>query len=340
MDHAAWLHIFAAQFSPARRTSLSHLMKFLEISDVSDLAALDEQTLTFASTHKPQAGLPGHFTLMDICRFRQVLASCHFPNFSSATSAGIVLRQDPQSSTTSSTNACHTLRPSPCTINSGLGTVTITPPSYMVDSAIQIQLPSPSANCDNTLFLTPVAERQTRTCQWTLVKTIDLTELLNSHLGEQRLPSNGCDYYTNEWPIVVKLLWPSICHNTEFDCFWNWRDPTPVPQKLYWHKITSTFPPTGSTHFGVEYACDFVSICGCPKKLRVLRSPQKTSVFQLHINTVSPRHGCIHTIAKDKKRSTARKGEIPTLHPGLQAFLRRQSLNHDSTSPLTWGRYS
>ena len=317
MDHAAWLEINASQFSPAQRTSLSYLLKFLEISDVSDLAALDEQTLTFASIYKPQVGLPGHFTLMDICRLRKVLAFCHFPNFSSATSAGLVLRQDPQSSTPSSTNGCNALRPSICTIDSGLGTVTITPPSDIVDSAVQLQLPTPHDCSDNALFRTPVALRQTGTCQWTLVKTIDVTELLQSQLGEQRHPCNGCDYYTKEWPIVEKLLWPSICSNTEFDCFWNWRDPTPIPEKLKWHKMTSTYPPAGSAYFGVEYACDFLSVCGCPMKLRVLRSPQKSSVFQLHIRTVPPRHGCIHTIAKDKNSSTARKGEIPTLHPGL-----------------------
>jgi hypothetical protein len=58
------------------------------------------------------------------------------------------------------------------------------------------------------------------------------------------------------------------------------------------------------------------------------------------LSTVSVRHGCIHTIARDKCSSTAAKGEILTLHAGLQSFIRRQSFNHDSALSLTWGDIS
>jgi hypothetical protein len=100
--------------------------------------------------------------------------------------------------------------------------------------------------------------------------------------------------------------------------------------------LTSAYPPDGAAYFGVEYSCDFTTICGCPRKIRVLRSPQN-SVFHIHLLNVCVRHGCIHTLAKDKCSSTSAKGEIPTLHAGLQSFIRRQSFNHDSSSTLTWG---
>ena len=169
------------------------------------------------------------------------------------------------------------------------------------------------------------------------MRTIDLTERLNAHLGADRQYYNGGDYYTNEWPVVIKLLWPHICDDTAFECFWNWRDPTPVPVRLLWHKTATAYPPIGSAYFGVEYACDFVTVSGCPKKMKVLRSRGSDSIFELHLRSVPARHGCIHTLAKDKCSSTARTGEVPTLHPGLKAFIRRQSFNHDSSSNLTWG---
>ena len=137
---------------------------------------------------------------------------------------------------------------------------------------------------------------------------------------------------------MLKLLWPHICTDTHFDCFWNWRHATPVPGRLNWPQSSASYPPSGSASFGVVYSCDFWTTCGCPQKLKVLRTNTCASMFQLYVQNVPTRHGCIHTMAKDKTCSTATKGNIPTLHPALQAFLRRQSLNHDSSSNLTWGK--
>jgi hypothetical protein len=81
MQWASWLEIHAPMYTPAQRTSMSCLMDFLELEDVSDLSALDEHALTYASLHKPQRGQQGHFGLMDICRFRHVMELCNYPYF-------------------------------------------------------------------------------------------------------------------------------------------------------------------------------------------------------------------------------------------------------------------
>ena len=73
MNWGAWLTIHASMFTPAQRTSMCYLIDFLELRDLSDLNAVDEQALTYASSHKPQMGQPGNFGLMDICRFRRFL---------------------------------------------------------------------------------------------------------------------------------------------------------------------------------------------------------------------------------------------------------------------------
>ena len=171
---------------------------------------------------------------------------------------------------------------------------------------------------------------------WTLVHTINLTERLNTELGATRHHYNGLDYYTNEWPVVQQLLFPYLREETAFDCFWNWHYPNPIPKKKGWHTSIAAYPPTGCTHFGVEYTCDFETVCGCPRMLRVLRSSD-SHVFLLYLRNVTVRHACLHTLSKDKCSSTSAKGQSLTLHVGLQAYIREQSFNHHSGSGLTWG---
>jgi hypothetical protein len=319
----AWLEDHARMFTPSHRTNMSYLMEFLELLlDDSDLNALDEQALTYASTHKPKRGEPGHFGLMDICRLRHVLELCNYPNFQRTAIAQPTMQIDR-----------HGLNDIPEFHPQSSSSSLLSPPTRLLPCHLQT---SPYCSEPHT-FRTPIVSTITVKAQWSLVKTADISERLQAHLGDERHYSNGLDYYKHEWPIVLKLLWPHICADTQFDCFWNWRDPTPVPRKLNWQKCSALFPLSSVASFGVVFGCDFGSICGCPQKLKVLRSPTCASIFQLHIQNVSTRHGCIHTIAKDKTSSTASRGTIPTLHPGLQAFLRRQSLNHDSSSNLTWG---
>ncbi len=71
---------------------MSYLMDFLELFDVSDLNAVDEQALTYASSHKPQRGQPRHFGLMDICRFRRVMKLYNFPHFTNTENAQATMK--------------------------------------------------------------------------------------------------------------------------------------------------------------------------------------------------------------------------------------------------------
>ena len=171
---------------------------------------------------------------------------------------------------------------------------------------------------------------------WALVHTINLTERLNTELGATRHHYNGLDYYTNEWPVVEQLLFPYLREETAFDCFWNWHFPNPIPKKKGWHTSIAAYPPTGCTSFGVEYTCDFETVCGCPRMLRVLRSSD-SHVFLLYLRNVPVRHACLHTLSKDKCSSTTAKGQSLTLHVGLQSYIREQSFNHHSGPGLTWG---
>ena len=191
----------------------------------------------------------------------------------------------------------------------------------------------PSVPC-----LAPVSSLPAATLKgvWTLVHTINLTERLNTELGASRHHFNGLDYYTNEWPVVLQLLFPYLREETTFDCFWNWHYPNPIPKKKAWHTSSASYPPTGCTDFGVEYTCDFETVCGCPRMLRVLRSSD-CGVFQLFLRNVPVRHACLHTLSTNKCSSTSAKGQISTLHVGLQAYIRQQSYNHHSGPGLTWG---
>jgi hypothetical protein len=460
MSCVAWLALHASQYSERERTSLQLLLNFLEISELNDLLALDEQALTYACTHKPSLGDPRFFKIADVCRLRHVLSSSGIPNFRHLRTASITDRihdyqpslvlSTPHLSDSQSRFGCPTMTVSqlaapliakntfPNAVATFRKTVTLLPkgtaaptstnqsfvppcgaskPSFIFnvpnvrhssiagiteriddyhpslvlttpalsDSQSRLCCPTrtvsqsaapfiaqntftnPVATFPSTVtllpigtagppppeeayvppwdaskasFISPAAQRTPRYSEWTLVRTIDLTERLNAHLGADRLYYNGGDYYTKEWPVVIKLLWPHICDDTAFDCFWNWRDPTPVPVRLFWHKSATSYPPIGSASFGVEYACDFVTVSGCPKKMKVLRSRGSVSVFELHLRSLPARHGCIHTLSKNKCSSTANTGEVPSLHAGLKTFIRRQSFNHDSSSNLTWGNIS
>ena len=460
MSCVAWLALHASQYSERERTSLQLLLNFLEISELNDLLALDEQALTYACTHKPPLDDPRYFKIADVCRLRHILSSSDFPNFRHLRIVSLTDRRhdyqtslvhptpDPSDSQSrfgcpaitvsqlaasliaqnTFTNAVATFRNTVTLLPKG--TAESTPPNqYFVrpcgaslpscisdlptvrhpriaskTERIEVYQPSlvlstpsfsdsqsrlccptktvtqsagpliaqntftnavatfpntvtllpkgtaqptppdesfvPPCDASKASFISPIAQRTPRYSEWTLVRTVDLTERLNAHLGADRLYYNGGDYYTKEWPVVIKLLWPHICDDTAFDCFWNWRDPTPVPVRLFWHKSATSYPPIGSASFGVEYACDFVTVSGCPKKMQVLRSCGSASVFELHLRSLPARHGCIHTLSKNKCSSTANTGEVPSLHAGLKTFIRRQSFNHDSSSNLTWGNIS
>jgi hypothetical protein len=303
-----WLHKHTYEMSASQRQSIQCILDFLEVTDLEDLYAIDEPALSFACTNKPVPGARGHFSILDISRFRRVLCASNIPTFSQPRTTVQSMSSPAISGVSSSITEC----------------------TQQAKGDNDTCVP-----CD-PIFSTPIVATHTPPRKWTLVRVVDLTERLNAHLGPTRQHYNGHDYYNNEWPVVIKLLWVHICEDTSFDCFWNWHDPTPVPVKTSWHSSTSAYPREGPAYFGVEYSCDFTTICGCPRKLRVLRSPN-TFLFQIHLLNVSVRHGCIHTIARDKCSSTASKGEIPTLHAGLQSFIRRKSFNHDSTSSLTWG---
>ena len=267
----AWLALHASHFSVNERISLQLVLDFLEIDELNDLLALDEQALTYACTHKPSKGLPGFFKIADVCRLRQVLSSSEFPNFRHS---GSTCTPDQRNETTSSTVLpIPNLRDSHSPIHS-VPNVVGTIPNIVTLPPLSTRVPLPPDP-----FSSPVAHPIPRDNDWTLVRTINLTERLNAHLGTHRLYYNGRDYYMKEWPVVIKLLWPHICDDPTFDCFWNWRDPTPVPQRLAWHKTSCSYPPFGAAPFGVEYSCDFVTTCGCPKKMRVLRSRGNVSIF-------------------------------------------------------------
>jgi hypothetical protein len=307
----AWLHKHTFELSATQRQSIQGILDFLEITNVEDLYAIDEPALSYACANKPAPGAPGHFTIPDISRFRRILCASNKTTSSQPQSTVQSLSTPPVS----------------------VGSCSMTDCKQQEKGDIHSCVP-----CD-PIFSTPIVGTHTPKPKWTLVRVVDLTERLNAHLGATRQHYNGHDYYTNEWPVVIKLLWVHVCEDTSLDCFWNWHDPTPVPVKTSWHKSTSAFRREGADYFGVEYSCDFTTICGCPRKLRVLRSPHKF-IFHIHLLNVSIRHGCIHTIARDKYSSTAAKGEISTLHAGLQSFIRRKSFNHDSASSLTWGDIS
>ena len=388
MSCVAWLALHASQYSERERTSLQLLLNFLEISELNDLLALDEQALTYACTHKPSLGDPRFFKIADVCRLRQVLSSSGIPNFRHLRTASITDRihdyqpslvlSTPHLSDSQSRFGCPTMTVSQLAapliakntfpnavatfiLPKGTAAPTSTNQSFVPpcgaskpsftfsDYVVQPELLS-NQNCDsqsrlccptrtvsqsaapfiaqNTFtnpvatfpstvtllpigtagppppeeafvppwdaskasFISPAAQRTPRYSEWTLVRTIDLTERLNAHLGADRLYYNGGDYYMKEWPVVIKLLWPHICDDTAFDCFWNWRDPTPVPVRLFWHKSATSYPPIGSASFGVEYACDFVTVSGCPNKMKVLRSRGSVSVFELHLRSLPARH--------------------------------------------------
>jgi hypothetical protein len=358
MSCDAWLALHASHYSERDRTSLQLVLNFLEISELNDLLAIDEQALNYACTHKPSLGAAGFFKIADVCRLRQVLSSSNFPNFRHPKSASTTKRKDefqssivhptPDLSDSHSRLRCPTItvsQPAANLIAQHIFTNAVAPSVTLVPLDTADPPPPdhsflPTFGASKALFISPVAQRTPRYSEWTLVRTIDLTERLNAHLGADRQYYNGGDYYMNEWPVVIKLLWPHICDDTAFDCFWNWHDPTPVPVRLFWHKSATSYPPIGSAPFGVEYACDFETVSGCPKKMKVLRSRASVSIFELHLRSLPARHGCIHTLSKDKCSSTARTGEVPSLHPGLKAFIRRQSFNHDSSSNLTWGNIS
>ena len=253
----AWLHKHTLGLSASQRQSIKCILDFLEVSDLEDLYAIDEPALSYACAHKPASGAPGHFTIPDISRLRRVLCASNIPTFS-----------QPQSTVQSTSS----------TPIAGVS-CTMTNCKQLAKGDNDSCVP-----CD-PIFSTPILGTPTPKRKWTIVRVVDLTERLNALVGTTRQHYNGHDYYTNEWPVVIKLLWVHLCEDTSLDCFWNWRDPTPVPIKKSWQRRTSTYPPEGADYFGVEYSCDFTTICGCPRKLRVLRSPHKF-LFQIHLSEV------------------------------------------------------
>jgi hypothetical protein len=56
----------------------------------------------------------------------------------------------------------------------------------------------------------------------------------------------------------------------------------------------------------------------------------------LTLQPTNPPTISVHTVSKDKCSSTCAKGEVPALHAGLRAFIRREAYSHVGT-PLTWG---
>jgi hypothetical protein len=56
----------------------------------------------------------------------------------------------------------------------------------------------------------------------------------------------------------------------------------------------------------------------------------------LTLQPPNPPTKSVHTVSKDKSSSTFGKGEVPALHAGLRAFIRREAYSHVGT-PLTWG---
>ncbi len=231
MNWAAWLQIHASMFTPAQRTSMSYHMDFLELFDVSDLNAVDEQALTYASTHRPHRDQPGHFGLMDICRFRRVMELHHNPHFKISDNAQTTIQIDSHAiplvsgQSTSPMNDIRGFQHPHASFSSSESPARVLVPCHLHGT--------PSSG-DPHIFRTPILETMPHKVQWILVKTVDISERLQAHLGDDRHYYYGLDYYKNEWPIVLKLLWPHICADTQFDCFWNWRDPTPVPCKLNW----------------------------------------------------------------------------------------------------------
>ena len=167
---------------------MCYLIDILELRDLSDLNAVDEQALTYASSHKPQMGQPGHFGLMDICRFRRFLTLDIFPLAANTDNAQTTIQihshaipivsgqlttpmidihvvEHPQSSSSSSQSPPTPLLPSPV-----LGT--------------------PSSG-DPHIYRTPVLNTIPPKAQWRLVKTVDISERLQAHLGDDRHYYNG-----------------------------------------------------------------------------------------------------------------------------------------------------
>jgi hypothetical protein len=250
INWGAWLEINASIFTPA------------QLFYISDLNAVDEQALTYVSTHKPQRGQPGHFWLMDICRFRHVMELCNNPNFKMTQKAQTTMDIDSHAIPFVSGRATTPMKdlhefPHPQSSSSS----SQSPPLLLLPCHLHI---SPSSG-EPHIFRTPIVDTIPHKAQWSLVKTVDISERLQAHLGDDRHYYNGLEYYKHEWPIVLKLLWPHICADTQFDCFWNWRDPIPIPCKLNWPKFSASFPPSDNAFFRVIFGCDFGSICGCPQ---------------------------------------------------------------------------
>jgi hypothetical protein len=210
----AWLHKHTCEFSASQMQSIQCILAFLEVTDLEDLYAIDEPTLSYACAHKPAPGAPGHFTIPDISRFRRVLCASTIPTFSQPRSTVQSMSSPPISGVSCSMTDCK---------QQAKGDI---------DSCVP---------CD-PIFSTPIVGTHTPKRKWTLVRVVDLTERLNAHLGATRQHYNGHDYYTNEWPVFIKLLWVHVCEDTSLDCFWNWYDPTPVPAKTSWQSSTSAYP--------------------------------------------------------------------------------------------------
>jgi hypothetical protein len=174
---------------------MSYLMDFLELVDVSDLNAVDEQVLTYVSSHKPQRGQPGHFGLMDICHFQRVMKLFNFPHVKNTENAQTTMQIDSHAiplvsgRLTTPMNDLHGSQHPQSSSSSSQS-----PPILLLPCHLH---GTPSSGEPN-IFCTPVLDTIPQEPQWTLVKTVDISERLQAHLGYDRHYFNGLDYYQHE----------------------------------------------------------------------------------------------------------------------------------------------
>ena len=176
---------------------------------------------------------------------------------------------------------------------------------------------------------------------WILARKLDLSEALSTELGVSRQWYDGLSFYKGAWPLVENIMFNILREDSMFDCFWDFNYPASFPQTKKknggaWNMAGSPFPATPFLPFGIEYSCDFRRFCGCPRMLRIMQvSPDGT--FAIYIKNVHVRHGCMHTMSKDKIGSTFDKGDTPSLHVALKAFIRQRVFANVGGNPLVWG---
>ncbi len=70
---------------------------------------------------------------------------------------------------------------------------------------------SPSSG-EPPIFRTPIVDTISHKAQWSLVKTVDISERLHAHLGDNRHYYDGLDDYKHEWPIVLNYCGLTSAH--------------------------------------------------------------------------------------------------------------------------------